>query len=759
MRKNSKKLLTLMLAGALCAATVGGVATLTSANADNATTYALTNVFSASDKTLIGAEVVGSETNQTAKFSFKKDSWVEFNRDLALKWFEGKAQAKYMSLDFAFANMNFTDLSFVFEVAPAQAVEGDKAINTIKFVKVSDTEVSVKVYAGEEEPAGLSSVNVSVQDTMAIALGEGSAYGEFAVTVNGTAVGSFTNVGANYADTGSVDTLVMKATPVENATENPAIYLKKLNNQSFNNITGTDTKMVADDAAPVLVVNQDVSSFLLGTQFSLAYEKIDVLKSSSLSETKKYYQWNPTDTEINETTFTTAPFFMDTVYEEGGETTSVYREYGEEYVSISFELGDGSADTKKTYELAWYASDVVEKTVGSTAKDYIKLNRNEEGPQYKHITADETSETNVVSANLEQALALYQAKLDENAAEVYAGSNAELKLPALDWFVDDNNGYRTLQFTISYKTPTSDSATNASNKKYNALEIPTTSEGVYEFKVFASDAAGNAMQYYLDGELVKVTTNNVWDIEEIPSFTFEVENKGIKTADGEDSDTLDKKILDENYTMSEVKIVGARNESSAYVLYKFSDEVWNMDANVAETLSKIKFAELNEAADALAAAETNVAEIDYADLYKKAFIKLAAEKLEKTEAELANCLTEINVYNGNIPEDDEDGQWHNQFNWSKTSRRFAAVEEGLYLIIADYWDEDLAVVDRVPAYQLIEVAEEEDTIKGESEWLKNNLVSIILFGVAGVCAIAIVVLIFVKPSKETLEDVDKAAKK
>ena len=45
-----------------------------------------------------------------------------------------------------------------------------------------------------------------------------------------------------------------------------------------------------------------------------------------------------------------------------------------------------------------------------------------------------------------------------------------------------------------------------------------------------------------------------------------------------------------------------------------------------------------------------------------------------------------------------------------------------------------------------------------SEWLKNNMVSIILFGVAGVLAIAVVVLLFVKPSNETLEDVDKKAK-
>ena len=81
------------------------------------------------------------------------------------------------------------------------------------------------------------------------------------------------------------------------------------------------------------------------------------------------------------------------------------------------------------------------------------------------------------------------------------------------------------------------------------------------------------------------------------------------------------------------------------------------------------------------------------------------------------------------------------------------------MILADYWDEDLSLVDRVPAYQLIEVQDEKDVIKGASEWLENNLVSIILFSISGVLAIAIIVLLFVKPSKETLEDVDKKVKK
>ena len=759
MKRQNKKLLTLMLTGALCASMIGGGATMV-ATADEATTAAysqtLTNVFT-SGKDLIGVEA------KTAKFSFTKDSEVKYTRDLAWKWFTEDG-AQYLNFEFE-AGGKYTDISFVFETTPAQAVEGDKAINTIKFYK----EGKVAVFSGEEEPENVVKNDVALTGSVKVALTAGANYGEFAVLVDGEEKGTFTNVGANYADHGEVNTMVIKATPVEE-TENPYVLFKNLNGQSFNKIE--EGMKVNDDAAPVLVVNQDVSGFLLGTAFSLDYAKVDVLQASGLSETKQYYQYNPTDTEIKMNTLSTSTYFMDTAYQKDQTWTSVYAENGEEYVNIRFTLKDGSKAGAESYEydLSWYVTDAENNTevftVGTGEKAderaYIILDRNEEGPQYKNITADANEKKNVAGAQLAGLVEAYQKKLEENASEIYAGSNAEIQLPALDWFITDNNGYNTLLFTISYRTPTSTSPSNSSNKKYNALEIPTTSEGDYEFKVFATDAAGNPMQYYLDGELVKVTTDNVWDIEEIPSFTFEVDNKGIKTADGEDGDTLDSKILEESYTMTEVKILGASDLQSAHTLFKFNEDFYNaLPIGSAKKISEIKFADLNKEADALLVGKELNAETDYMAVYKQAFLKLLAEKLGKTEADVANCLEEIDVYDSTITEDDEEA-WEasdNKYNWSASSRRFTAAETGLYLILADYWDEDLSLVDRVPAYQLIEVQDEKDVIKGASEWLENNLVSIILFSISGVLAIAIIVLLFVKPSKETLEDVDKKVKK
>ena len=129
MKRQNKKLLTLMLTGALCASMIGGGATMV-ATAYEATTSAysqtLTNVFT-SGKDLIGVEA------KTAKFSFTKDSEVKYTRDLAWKWFTEDG-AQYLNFEFE-AGGKYTDISFVFETTPAQAVEGDKAINTIKSYK------------------------------------------------------------------------------------------------------------------------------------------------------------------------------------------------------------------------------------------------------------------------------------------------------------------------------------------------------------------------------------------------------------------------------------------------------------------------------------------------------------------------------------------------------------------------------------------------------------------------------------------------
>ena len=61
-------------------------------------------------------------------------------------------------------------------------------------------------------------------------------------------------------------------------------------------------------------------------------------------------------------------------------------------------------------------------------------------------------------------------------------------------------------------------------------------------------------------------------------------------------------------------------------------------------------------------------------------------------------------------------------------------------------------------YKVISVESKADVIKGQTDWLKNNITSVILFSIAGVMLIAIIVLLLVKPSDETLKDVDAKVK-
>ena len=66
---------------------------------------------------------------------------------------------------------------------------------------------------------------------------------------------------------------------------------------------------------------------------------------------------------------------------------------------------------------------------------------------------------------------------------------------------------------------------------------------------------------------------------------------------------------------------------------------------------------------------------------------------------------------------------------------------------------------RAGAYKLIVVESKAYSVTGEDNWLEDNIVSVILFAIAGVMLILIIILLMVKPSDETLEDVDAKAEK
>ncbi len=763
MKRQNKKLTTLMLAGALCAATIGGFALTkpVTTSAEEAT-YALEDVFSKTGTSFVLEDA-------TTAFEFSDEGNVGLKRSLAFAWYEGKNDAKYLSLTFAFKTLDFESVSFKVDSVSAWATEEEKATNIVKFTQ-KDGVVSVSVNDGDSVKT-----NIEAGKDVTIALRAGDEDGEFGVNVtsDGKTVdaGKFENVGANYStfSYGTMIPLEITADLAEgsNTEKKWTLLLKDLNGQSFENATEEDGKIrLKDTAAPVLVVNENIGSLALGTAFSVTYEKIDVLQSSNYTETKTYYQYNPTDEKTDYKTLSSSVYFMDTVYEKDGEKTTVYREDGREYVSIKISLGDKTfADesgdfAKKEYDLSWYANNVVTKD----DVDYIVLDRNEEGATYTRIALDNENKKNVADEKLAEEVKIYQGLLDEAAKDVYAGSNSYINFPSVAWLLDDNDGYRNLKFTVSYKSPSSDSAKTSSGLAYNSLKLAVADEGMYEFKIFAVDKTGNTMKYYSDGELVELTASNVWDIEEIPSFTFEIKNHGLKMKDETSTGASAKKATEDvgdTHSFTDLTVIGATDLGKDYALYRI-DETKATQLGLTETvLTGITYEAIRKALTE--ERFESVEKGEYLGLYLDVYTELLAEKIgnDVSAAEVKACFVEIAEFDDRIDEELHEDEWakNNKYYWTTASKSFKAVDEGKYVIMTDYWEKELPT-QRVSAYKVIVVESEADTIKGEgSNWLKNNVVSVVLFSIAGVMLILIIVLLLVKPSDETMEDVDKKAAK
>jgi len=769
MKRNNKKLTTLILAGALCAAMIGGAGmldkTVTTAADETTTEVAvstekLTNLFTLSAGSTIQAD------NETTMFELADGGNAVYGNDLAFKWYS-ESKASYLTIKFAFKTLDFDKVTFTVQSASAWATANKTAENVVTFTNTNGA-ISVKVNDG----AAVATSITAGSDVM-LALTEGAEDGEFGVMVNNNTVGKFENVGENYANVyDETDKTNRKSLKIEadvkEGAEKVQVLLKDINGQSFENVSkdSNNSLIVSDTAAPVLVVNEEVGSFLLGTAIfaNFDYTKIDVLQSTSLTETKTFYQYNPTDDKADGKykTLLSTTYCYPTAYEKDGESTTVYKEEGCEYVSIKIKLGDKTFKDDKAveYDLAWYATE--EAVVDKNGVDYILLDRNTQGATYSHLELDDENGVNKIinAAAYETAKEEFGKSIEEIAAKTYAGGTSELKLPSIKWLIDDNDGYRNLKFTISYKSPSSSTATSLTKLSYNALEIPVANEGWYEFKIFAIDAADNGMMYYLDGELVKVAAGNVWKIEEIPSFSFQIKDKGLMTkleAENTEKEAERKasKVLDQTYTMSAVTVVGASNLKSEYKLYR----VKSNNLFSASTLSGITY----QALRMKAASMIDTAEGNYFEAYLDAYAALIAEKVGgKVTAEAVKaCFTEIEAFDDRIDKEDHAAEWekNNKYNWNPTARSFTTAEEGEYVILADYWEAELPE-QRVPAYKVVIVDSEADTIDGEkTSWVEKNVVSVILFSVAGVMLILIIILLLVKPSDETMEDVDKKAEK
>lgn len=771
----------------------------------SANTYAPSSVFSAGTGGSVGASEKGEGENAKAyvQFTFTDGGKVHFRRDLALKWYEKNtdevaatpAVAKYFSMRFAFGDVNFKTFTIEFESAEENISKDGKAKNSVTFEKKADSETLLDVFVNKpEENAEPAKVTVDGTKDIVISIdesvGEKRTIGQFNVYVKngaetaegeGTEIaeetvdpaGTFENIGGYFLEYRSVNSSTPN-TPITFTTEFPentdssvrqTVLMRELNGQKFEL---DSNNRVVDNAPAVLVLNEELYAFKLGQKFSLSYEAIDVC-DDNVSVTREYYMLKSVkNAESGDTTY-----YMPNEKSLTGEGNEKYEDYNfktlttstylypatenggkAEYVAIRFKLDDDTDENDTYVYLSWYAHknavqsfiDCVgykegegdEKKVEEITGDYdfIIVDREKKGPVYSILTANDKTAENVPSADWDDAVREYQEALDDAASyeisKTSAGSGAYIYLPSLRNLIkSDYAGYRNLKFSIYYYKPsqgTDATASSSTSLNYNSLKLEVTEKGVYKFRVLAQDSSSNGMEYYLNKEKVTVTSSNIWDIEGIPDFTFEIDYKGPTI---EETEEQSLGYRNDTYTFDNFDIVALTGYRTEYKLYRYNSA--NIPSDVAAPSSYSDF-------------------VENAEKYFNVFEAIDDAEADKTK----KILYEISVYQKDVTEDDE-AKWNrtdNDYRWDPdSSLSFVPQEAGFYVLRLNVEDNVLPGK-TAEAFQVIEVRNPIDTIPGQSQWLEDNVVSVVLFAISGVLAVIVVVLFLVKPAEKKVEEVD-----
>lgn len=743
---------------------VGSVLPGKFAQAVTAVDYDPGAVFAAGVGGTVGASEAGEGDSFYVEFSLSDGGKVHFRRDLALKWYSAAQEgeegdpdaatpgiARHFKLVFSFPSLDFETLTLEFSGDEENISKDGQAVNSIVFIKNDDGSLTAVVKNAsqqdmENNAEGLDSVTIpaaSATGDITVELkdptAEGAVAGDYAVelTCGETVLSSeFTNIGGNFmeyrssAATSPNTPMTFTAELPEGATEGATqkVLVKELNGQSF---VLTEEGKVHDDTAPVLVLNEEVYAFTLGQRFSLSYEAIDVC-DDTVSVTRSYYMAAQDDNgdyvapdasaddDYEYSTLTTSTYFMPVT---NGEV---------EHVSIYFNLDDGRtrSDDERTAErvyLTWYAAESIdqEKPIVETLNgcDYIRVDRNEEGPAYVGLTTNDVDQENVYSDEtaFKNECEAYQRALDDAAAATSAGSGAYLYLPSLRGLIySDYADYRNLQFTVFYykeSQSADESSSSASGLDYNDLRIEVDESGTYRIRIIASDASSNGMEYYnKDGELVTLSSENVWEIDEIPEFTVEI---GYTGASIEDPGSQDYGYRDRTYSIEDFEVIALDGYIEDYTLYYFNSSLLGEGQTMPTYDACVENAE------------------DYVtNTYK-------------------DSMVVINTYNSDVTEDDENwDDTDNAYEWNpESSLSFVPQRSGIYFVELLVTDPNLSGM-TARQYMAIEVRNPVDIIPGQSYWLENNITSVVLFSISALLAVIIVILFVVKPSDKNVKEVD-----
>ena len=757
-RKISISTLALVSAASLCAAaalTGGALA----ASAEREVTLNGGNFFYTANQAQVEDYKKGDDYYTSFVFA-DGDSAVTYRKNLAYHWFasvrdsEGeptaKAQEGWLSTTIGFDDITFETFTIKFQSQQYTQTDDEVTENYVTFVANAEASgVYVKIGDAlpedeterEEDLEEIQKGELLSADEITLSF-TGYSKGSYSVEVTdgeATVTGSFDNVGGSYARyvSSSSDTTVIPVTYsaqfAEGATDTATMVLYEFNGQSFK-LEGEGSRHINDNVAPVICLNQDLTTLEYGRSLDLDYAVIDMLATSPRS-TVNYYVLKESQQQSGDLDNTGDNGYFKEI--SSGDVSPIIKGNGayvpenvdegidgfttECLVKVYISVQDTTASNNNSDKvfLDWYVPEEYRCTVITSA-----------GDDYEFIRATDDGEGVMYRGSVEDIQADYQALVDDAITEqkATAGDDNFFYLPGFEDYVKDNiTLYRDLTFSIYYICGDSGSSTSLA---YNELAIELDDEGLYRFAVYATDVAGNNM-YYIDenGEKVEFEASELASLLEdpaesdlvdyVPVFQFEVNYEGLTVTDPEGQEIG---FEGTEYSVPDFEVSGlSSNYTTTYSLYRFDRYAYFNDKGAISYSQFLKQAE---------------------DLFN--------------DAETRHYFIEILPLDG-LEEGTEDYEEFAEYEWDPDALTFIPQEENtFYLVRMEAVDKTYHTVP-VESLMAISISAAADSIFGEDNWVEDNVAAIVLFCVAGVALIGIIVLAVVKPKDKG--DIDEIAEK
>ena len=701
-----------------------------------------------------------------------KDGW--FNMEIG---FTDPTNSEEYTVEYKYFVITFESQQYT------QTKDG-KSTNYIVFAPAENNKLSVYITHKETEDKDLNAVLEKLEGVDPSGTVEYGSIkinftkyedGNYTVAINDGITGTFENIGKTYSKYSSSTTTPV--TPLsfeavfEDKNENEPeahkafLTLYSLNNQSFklsnarasgesdgHRVGGT----VSDDTPPVLCLDKAISFIKYNGEIPFDYTVIDVLASSP-SFTTSYYKLTKDDVKEgnspkynedggdykkvtdsdNQYIFPHAEHYIP---QAGDNKAGVYDENYEVKgaVKVVLKLTDStSTGGVTTYVLLdWFVEKDYLLEIGEVGKEvpYIAVTTDKIGVSYAY-TKDGESNPDVTGANenreWKKIVDDYQAKVDEAAKDLKAGSKNYFYLPSAEsLFNTDATPYQDLTFSIYYNHGSQQSSTG---KNANELSINLTKAHKYVFTIYAKDAAGNNMYYYDGTEKTDLETGDIWNMynqkkdseyegmkKYLPWFEFTVAESEISIEDPDDQSTA---YVGSSFTPDSFEINGV-SVKTEYTLYEFLNDEWAAKENGGKAMT---FEYFSENIDALLKDS------------RQYFVRIRPT--------------------GDLKEGTADYDRFNDYGWNGSSLTFTPqTANSFYTIKCEARSSEIATPET--AYMTIAAATKVAPLQGEDTWVQDNVTSIVLLCIAGASLIGIILLLVIKPkNKGDLDEVIESPKK